>query len=156
MFVGEAPGAREDEYGRPFVGRSGDLLTKLLAEIGLSRNDVFITSILKSHPPRNRPPIKLEIDACFPYLLKQFELIQPSVIVLLGSVAVSAVMGPWKMSDCHGRFYEGSDRVFFMTYHPAAALRFPEVREVMRTDFAILKTHLDQVAVISTGTDSES
>ena len=156
MFVGEAPGAREDESGRPFVGRSGDLLTELLAEIGLSRSDVFITSILKSRPPRNRPPTKSEIDACYPYLQKQFELIAPSVIVLLGSVAVSTVIGPWKMSNCHGRFYEGVGRVFFMTYHPAAALRFPRAREVMRADFAALKTHLDQVAVISTSKDSQS
>lgn len=156
MFVGEAPGAREDESGRPFVGRSGDLLTELLAEIGFSRNDVFITSVLKSRPPKNRPPTKFEIDACYPYLQKQFELIAPSVIVLLGSVAVLAVIGPWKMSDCHGRFHEGAGRIFFMTYHPAAALRFPEVREVMRADFAVLRTHLDQVAVISASTDSQS
>jgi DNA polymerase len=124
MLVGEAPGAREDELGRPFVGRSGDLLTEMLRGIGLSREDVFITSVLKSRPPNNRTPTRAEVEACMPYLLQQFELINPKLIVLLGGVAVSSVIGPWKMSEAHGRFYKGHGRTFFITYHPAAALRF--------------------------------
>lgn len=138
VFVGEAPGAREDELGRPFVGRSGELLTELIEGIGLSRDDVFITSVLKSRPPNNRTPKKSEIDACISYLDRQLEIINPEVVVLLGGIAVFSLIGPWKMTDAHGRFYEGSDRKFFITYHPAAALRFPAIREVMEADFEIL------------------
>lgn len=142
MFVGEAPGAMEDELGRPFVGRSGNLLTEMLKDIGLSRDDVFITSVLKSRPPKNRRPTKDEIDACMPYLIRQFEIINPKFIVLLGGVAVSSVIGPWKLSEAHGRFYEGNGRTFFITYHPAAALRFPKTKDRMLDDFKILHREL--------------
>lgn len=142
MFVGEAPGAMEDELGRPFVGRSGNLLTKMLMDIGLSRDEVFITSVLKSHPPKNRTPTRTEIDACIPYLFQQFEIINPKIIVLLGGVAVSSIIGPWKLSESHGRFYEGHGRTFFITYHPAAALRFPETKEKMLEDFKLLQREL--------------
>jgi DNA polymerase len=142
MFVGEAPGAREDESGRPFVGKSGDLLTSMIQEIGLSRDTVFITSILKSRPPKNRAPKQAEISACRPYLERQIEIINPQVVVLLGRVAISALIGPWKVSQAHGRFYETDDRIYFMTYHPAAALRFPKVKSAMRKDFQTLSQEL--------------
>ncbi len=142
MLVGEAPGAMEDESGRPFVGRSGELLTKLLEEIGVSRQEVFITSVLKSRPPNNRPPRPEEVEVCRPYLEKQIELIEPKVVVLLGTTAVSSVIGPWKMSEAHGRFYETGSRLFFITYHPAAALRFPKTLESMRDDMGILSREL--------------
>ncbi|MHA2020415.1 MAG: uracil-DNA glycosylase [Candidatus Thorarchaeota archaeon] len=142
MLVGEAPGAREDESGRPFVGRSGEILTTLLSGIGLSRSDVFITSILKSRPPKNRTPSRREIEACRPYLERQIEIINPHIVVLLGGVAVSSMIGPWKMAQSHGRFYEGGEHTFFITYHPAAALRFPKFRDVMKADFEILKQEL--------------
>lgn len=135
MFVGEAPGAKEDETGRPFVGKSGQLLTSLLEEIGFAREDVFITSILKSRPPKNRTPTKFEVNVCRPYLERQIELIKPQVIVLLGGVAISSLIGPWKVSESHGRFYESGSQTYFMTYHPAAALRFPKVKSTMREDF---------------------
>lgn len=142
MLVGEAPGAREDESGRPFVGKSGDLLTSMLQEIGLSRDEVFITSILKSRPPRNRTPTQAEIRACRPYLEQQIEIINPEVIVLLGGVAISSLIGPWKVSEAHGRFYETNNRTYFMTYHPAAALRFPKIKTAMKEDLKILKKEL--------------
>ncbi|MFW9801852.1 MAG: uracil-DNA glycosylase family protein [Candidatus Thorarchaeota archaeon] len=142
MLVGEAPGGREDESGRPFVGRSGALLTTLLSGIGLSRSDVFITSILKSRPPKNRTPTRSEIEACRPYLDRQIELINPQIIVLLGGVAVSSIIGPWKMGDAHGKFYEGGGHKFFITYHPAAALRFPRFKDIMKEDFDILRQEL--------------
>ncbi|MHA1653616.1 MAG: uracil-DNA glycosylase [Candidatus Thorarchaeota archaeon] len=142
MFVGEAPGAEEDKSGRPFVGRSGELLTKMLEEIGLKRESVFITSVLKCRPPRNRTPLVSEIEACIPYLHRQIEAINPRIIVLLGGVAISSVIGPWKLSDAHGRFYEYDGRTFFMTYHPAAALRFPKIRTVMRSDMQALREEL--------------
>lgn len=142
MFVGEAPGAKEDETGRPFVGRSGQILIKLIEGIGLSREEVFITSILKSRPPKNRTPKRAEKEACLPYLEKQIELINPKVIVLLGGVAISTLIGPWKLSEAHGCFYDGNGRTYFMTYHPAAALRFPKFKDVMKRDFNILKKKL--------------
>jgi DNA polymerase len=142
MFVGEAPGAREDESGSPFVGRSGDLLTSMMEDIGLSRDTVFITSILKSRPPKNRTPTQAEITACRPYLEQQIEIINPKIIVLLGGVAISSLIGPWKVSEAHGKFYETGGRTYFMTYHPAAALRFLKVKEAMREDFKILGKEL--------------
>ena len=142
MLVGEAPGAREDESGRPFVGRSGALLTALLSGIGFSRSDVFITSVLKSRPPKNRTPTRSEIEACRPYLERQIETINPKIVVLLGGVAVSSIIGPWKMAEAHGKFYEGGERTFFITYHPAAALRFPRFKDVMIADFDVLKQEL--------------
>ncbi len=142
MFIGEAPGAMEDETGRPFVGRSGKLLRLLIAEAGLSEDEVFITSILKSRPPNNRTPRKSESKACMPYLERQIETINPQVIVLVGGVAISNLIGPWKLVDAHGRFYEVNGRTYFMSYHPAAALRNPELKDVMRADFEKLKNEL--------------
>ena len=143
MFVGEAPGAKEDELGRPFVGRSGILLTELLSKAGIDRNNVFITSILKSRPPNNRKPTSEEIKACLPYLMKQIEIISPEIIVLLGSVALNSLIGPWKLSDAHGKFHESANGLlFFITYHPAACLRFPKYRGLMLEDLRMLKSKL--------------
>ncbi len=142
MFVGEAPGAKEDETGRPFVGRSGKLLIEMIEGIGLKREEVFITSILKSRPPKNRPPKRNEKEICLPYLEKQIEIIAPKAIVLLGRVAISTLIGPWKLDEAHGRFYEGGGYTYFMTYHPAAALRFPKIKDIMKQDFKTLKDHL--------------
>jgi len=142
FFIGEAPGAKEDETGRPFVGRSGKFLISLLNEIGISRKDVFITSVLKSRPPNNRTPKKSEIELCRPYVEKQIELIDPRVIVLLGSVAISALVGPWKVTESHGQFFKAQGRTYFMTFHPAAALRSTKVKDLMRADFRVLQSEL--------------
>ena len=142
MFIGEAPGAQEDKTGRPFVGRSGELLRSLIREIGLSEDEVFITSVLKSRPPKNRAPRKDEVDACIGYLDRQIGVINPKVIALLGAVAISSIIGPWKLSEAHGKFHEAQGRTYFMTYHPAAALRFPETKDLMRKDFQLLLTEL--------------
>lgn len=142
FFIGEAPGAQEDETGRPFVGRSGEILATMIERIGLSRDDVFITSILKSRPPNNRKPLNSEIEVCRPYVEKQIELVNPRIIVLLGSVAISSMIGPWKVSESHGHFFEANNRTFFITYHPAAALRFPNMKELMIKDFDLLKSEL--------------
>ncbi len=142
FFIGEAPGAREDESGRPFVGRSGELLTQMIESIGLTRDEVFITSVLKSRPPNNRTPAPSEIETCRPYVEQQIELIRPRVVVLLGGVAIAAMVGPWSVSESHGKFFEAKGRTYFMTYHPAAALRFPKVKTLMADDFKILKSEL--------------
>ncbi|MFX1332730.1 MAG: uracil-DNA glycosylase, partial [Promethearchaeota archaeon] len=93
-------------------------------------------------PPKNRTPNRSEIEACRPYLERQIEIIDPQIIVLLGGVAVSSVIGPRKMAEAHGKFYEAGDRTYFITYHPAAALRFPRFKDIMKYDFEILKQEL--------------
>ncbi|UCE11612.1 MAG: uracil-DNA glycosylase [Candidatus Thorarchaeota archaeon] len=143
VLVGEAPGAKEDETGRPFVGKSGELLASLLKDVGLDRDEVFITSILKSRPPRNRAPRASEINACLPYLYRQLNLIDPTMIVLLGGVAIKSLAGNMKLSECHGELHETNNHTFFMTYHPAAAMRFPRILDVMKSDFELLRRELE-------------
>lgn len=126
VCVGEAPGAREDETGRPFVGRAGQLLDRLLMTIGLPRDRVYICNVLKSRPPNNRDPLPEEVEACSPYLLRQLELIDPSVIVALGAFAARTLLDS---SSSLGRLRGGVHRYagypVIVTYHPAALLRNP-------------------------------
>jgi len=143
MFVGEAPGAEEDRQGLPFVGRAGKLLTQLLEEIGMRRDDVFIANVLKSRPPGNRDPQPEEIHACRPYLERQIELIQPRVIGTLGNFATKLLTrNPAGITRVHGtpQLHElGGRPVFVMPlFHPAAALRTPALVEALREDFAKL------------------
>ncbi|HEY5143634.1 MAG TPA: uracil-DNA glycosylase [Solirubrobacteraceae bacterium] len=140
MFVGEAPGRDEDEQGLPFVGRSGQLLNTLLGEIGLQRDDVFIANVLKCRPPQNRDPHPEEIERCSPYLWRQLELIQPTVVVTLGNFATKLLRGdPAGIRAIHGRAEErvlGPRRVrLFPVYHPAAALRSTVNLGELRADF---------------------
>lgn len=149
MFVGEAPGAEEDRQGLPFVGRAGRLLNRLLDEVGLAREDVFVANILKSRPPANRDPHPEEIDACWPYLDRQIELIEPKVIATLGNFAtkritgnqtgITRVRGTAQVHELGGR------EVFvFPLLHPAAALRTPSLVETLQQDFARLRDLLDE------------
>jgi DNA polymerase len=140
MFVGEAPGAQEDLQGIPFVGRAGKLLDELLAENGLARGDVFVANVLKSRPPANRDPQPDEIAACEPYLLRQVELIEPTVICTLGNFSTKLLTGSQTgISRVHGvpqihRLGRRTVRIFPI-YHPAAGLRTPSVKELLREDF---------------------
>ncbi|MGI8661075.1 MAG: uracil-DNA glycosylase [Thermoleophilaceae bacterium] len=143
MLVGEAPGAREDAQGVPFVGRAGQLLDELLAEQGLSRSDVFVTNVLKSRPPGNRDPQPDEIQTCRPYLERQVELIEPRVICTLGNFATKLLSGsPRGITQVHGTAQErelgGRGVRLYPLFHPAAALRTPRVKEQLREDFARL------------------
>ena len=143
MFVGEAPGAEEDRQGLPFVGRAGQLLSELLGEIGLSREDVFIANVLKSRPPGNRDPMPNEIEACQPYLWKQIALIQPIVIASLGNFATKLLSGnPTGITRVRGtpQVHELGGRTVFLfpLLHPAAALRTPAMKGTLREDFAKL------------------
>jgi DNA polymerase len=143
MFVGEAPGANEDQQGLPFVGRAGKLLDQLLEEVGMSRGDVFITNVLKCRPPGNRDPLPEEIEVCKPYLYRQIQLIEPKVICTLGNFATKLLTGsPQGITKVHGRPQqrEVAGRVvqLFPLFHPAAALRTPSVLELLREDFAKL------------------
>src|SRR5258708_7850265 len=137
MFVGEAPGASEDEQGLPFVGRAGKLLSQLLEEIGLLRDDVFIVNTLKCRPPGNRDPQPIEIDNCHEYLLRQVELIEPSVICSLGNFSTKLLRSdPTGITRLHGQpevIEIGSRAVrLHPIYHPAAALYTPRMLETLR------------------------
>jgi uracil-DNA glycosylase len=143
MFVGEAPGASEDERGLPFVGRAGKLLDDLLAEIGLARADVFIANVLKCRPPGNRDPLPVEIQNCNEYLLRQVELVQPSVICTLGNFSTKLLRDdPTGITRVHGQpevLTVGTRAVrLYPIYHPAAALYTPRMLETLREDFAHL------------------
>jgi uracil-DNA glycosylase len=143
MFVGEAPGASEDEQGLPFVGRAGKLLDQLLEEIGLSRGDTFVANVLKCRPPGNRDPLPGEIENCQEYLLQQVELIEPSVICTLGNFSTKLLRGdPTGITRLHGRpevILLGRRAVrLYPIYHPAAALYTPRMLETLREDFARL------------------
>ncbi|MEA2158283.1 MAG: uracil-DNA glycosylase [Solirubrobacteraceae bacterium] len=143
MFVGEAPGATEDQQGKPFVGRAGQLLDTLLEEIGLSRGEVFIANILMCRPPGNRDPLPEEIEECTPYLTRKIQLIEPKVIATLGNFATKTLTGsPVGITRCCGRPQErtvaGLDVTIYPLFHPAAALRTPKVLEQLRGDFSRL------------------
>jgi uracil-DNA glycosylase len=143
MFVGEAPGASEDQQGLPFVGRAGQLLNQCLEEIGIQRSDVFITNVICCRPPGNRDPLPEEIDACKPYLFRKIQLIEPKVICTLGNFATKLLTGnPTGITKVHGRPQdrEVAGRVIqlFPLFHPAAALRTDSVKQLLREDLAKL------------------
>jgi DNA polymerase len=149
IFVGEAPGAEEDRQGLPFVGRAGQLLNQLLEEIGLSRDEVFICNVLKSRPPGNRDPQPEEIEACWPYLERQIQLIEPKVIATLGNFATKKITGSQiGITRVRGvpQVHELGGRTVFVfpLLHPAAALRTPSLVETCREDFARLRELLGE------------
>jgi len=144
MFVGEAPGRREDELGRPFVGMAGKLLDKLLSLAGLSRGDVYITNVVKCRPPGNRDPRPEEIAACLPYLRRQILIVRPKLIVALGRIAGKTLFEEaglkWtSMARERGRARRatlyGHSVILYATYHPAAALYNPQLRSILEEDF---------------------
>jgi uracil-DNA glycosylase len=147
MFIGEAPGASEDEQGVPFVGRAGKLLEKLLAEVGLLRTEVFILNVLKCRPPGNRDPLPVEIENCHEYLLRQVELIEPTVICTLGNFSTKLLRGdPTGITRLHGQpevLVLGTRAVrLYPIFHPAAALYTPRMLETLREDFSRLPAQL--------------
>jgi DNA polymerase len=126
MFVGEGPGADEDEQGEPFVGRAGQLLNKMIEAMGLKREQVYIANVVKCRPPGNRTPEKDECDTCSPFLLKQIEVIRPKAIVALGAVAAKTLLGVTdSMNNLRQRSYDFRGTTLFVTYHPAYLLRDP-------------------------------
>jgi uracil-DNA glycosylase len=151
MFVGEAPGFHEDKQGVPFVGAAGQLLSKLLAGIGLTRDDVFVANVLKCRPPGNRDPLPEEIQACEGHLFKQIELIRPKVVATLGNFATKLLSGkPTGITRVHGQEQEvtlgGRTVLLYPLFHPAAALYTPRTLDVLEADFARLPGLLGRVA----------
>jgi uracil-DNA glycosylase family 4 len=135
MFVGEAPGQNEDRLRRPFVGRGGQLLDRMIASIGWKRADVYITNIVKRRPPDNRDPSPDEIAAYRPYLTRQIEIINPKVVVTLGRFAMNYFLPMAKITRDRGRGFLVDGRIIFPVLHPAAALRATEMMKALEEDF---------------------
>jgi DNA polymerase len=145
MFVGEAPGATEDELGRPFVGAAGQLLDKIIGAIKLSRNDVYICNVLKHRPPGNRNPMPDEVQACSPFLLRQIELIQPKVIVALGTFAAQTLLNTKEgIGKLRGKVHRYYGVPLVVTYHPAALLRNPGWKRPTWEDVQLARKLLDR------------
>jgi len=135
MFIGEAPGFNEDQQRRPFVGRAGQLLRKMIREIGWKEEEVYITNIVKRRPPENRDPLPEEIEAYKPYLAKQIEIINPKVIAPLGRFSMNYFLPEAKISRDQGRVFRLNGRLIAPLYHPAAALRSTGVLNELRESF---------------------
>lgn len=140
MFIGEAPGKKEDELGEPFIGAAGKLLTEMLATIDLERKDIYIANVLKHRPPENRDPLPAEADACWPFLKRQIEIINPLLIVFLGRHAMNRYFPELKISEAHGVEFQaekwGRNQTFLALYHPAAALYNGKLKSTLVDDFA--------------------
>src|SRR5579883_230430 len=147
MFVGEGPGADEDEQGEPFVGRAGQLLNKMIEAMGLQRQQVYIANVVKCRPPGNRTPEKDECDTCSPFLMRQVDVIRPKAIVALGAVAAKTLLGVAdSMNNLRQRSYDFRGTRLFVTYHPAYLLRDPrqkaEAWKDLQTVMSFLGLHI--------------
>lgn len=139
MIIGQAPGAKEDKTGRPFIGRAGQLLSELLKLAKIERKNVFITSPVKCFPPKNRKPAREEIQACLSYLKGQIKAINPNKFILLGEVAFKVFFPKGKLKDFRGKWKRIDKKKYFITYHPAAGLRFQKMKRILEKDFKKIK-----------------
>ena len=147
VCVGEAPGAKEDETGRPFIGQAGQLLTKILAAVDLTREQVFIVNVLKHRPPANRNPLPDEVEACSPYLIRQLELIKPKVIVAFGTFAAQTLLNTKApLGQLRGLVHRYHGIPLIVTYHPAALLRNPAWKRPTWEDVKLARRILDSPA----------
>jgi len=147
MLIGEAPGRDEDQRGQPFVGAAGRFLDEMLAGSGVNRSDLFITNTVKCRPENNRPPRKREVDTCTAlYLFEQIELINPALVMLLGSVATKKLLGVNSVNEVRGRVIEHNNRKYLAGYHPAASFYREDMAENIRQDFALLRQELQKLA----------
>ena len=140
MFIGEAPGKKEDGLGKPFVGAAGKFLNEMLMSINLKREDIYIANVCKCRPPKNRDPLPEEIAACRPWLEKQIKLIDPKIIITLGRHSMNRFLSDKKISEAHGKSFKKEiprlgERTFYVLYHPAAALYNGNLRETLKKDF---------------------
>ena len=147
MFVGEAPGADEDIQGEPFVGRAGQLLTKIIEAIGLRREDVYIANVIKCRPPQNRNPEQDEVETCEPFLFQQIDVIKPKVIVALGTFAARTLLRTLDpISRLRGRVYEYRGAKLIPTFHPAYLLRNPASKREVWQDMKLVRSLLEPSA----------
>jgi DNA polymerase len=140
MLVGEGPGREEDQSGRPFVGRAGKLLTRVLESAGLSRDEAFITNVVKCRPPKNRQPTKRERETCRDaYLIRQVHVIAPRLVILLGRTAAKAILGADSLKKVRGRVIGQGSVEYLSTYHPAALLRNPRLKGTSTKDLRVIR-----------------
>ncbi len=154
MFIGEGPGFHEDQQGRPFVGAAGQFLETLLASINLTRNDVFITNVVKHRPPNNRDPQPDELQACRPYLDCQIGIIKPKMIVTLGRYSMELAWTGARISSIHGQPKKVGDIVYFPMFHPAAALHQTRYRSLIEEDFKKIPEVLADLMSVDEGEDA--
>lgn len=149
MFVGEGPGRNEDLQGEPFVGKSGQLLDKLLAAVDLDRGkNIYIANIVKCRPPQNRDPLPEEQEVCINWLRGQFKIIRPKIVVCLGRIAAQRLISPdFRVSAEHGKFFDKSGTLMMGTYHPAALLRNPDNKEAAFADFLKLRDEIARLQI---------
>jgi DNA polymerase len=147
FFIGEAPGLKEEQLARPFVGRSGQLLTRTIEDLGLSREDVYISNIVKRRPPDNRDPFPSEIEAYQPYLQKQIEIINPKIIVTLGRFSFNYFFPKGKISLDQGKIFKTSSFVLVPMFHPAAALRSTKTLQQFQKSFKKLPSILKKLSI---------
>ncbi len=156
MLIGEGPGAEEDAQGLAFVGAAGQLLTRMIAAIGLSREEVYICNVVKCRPPGNRAPLPEEAEACLPFLRAQFCLVRPRVIVLLGATAARAVLGEQcRITRDRGIWTEKKGVLFMPTYHPAALLRDESKKRDAWHDFQAVRDKLKEIGAFQADQDGE-
>jgi DNA polymerase len=149
MFVGEAPGKEEDLQGKPFVGRAGQLLDKILKAIDFQREEVYIGNVLKCRPPENRDPLPDEVDKCESYLLKQIEIIKPRIICALGRISAQVLLKTkLPLNQLRGKFHDYHGIKFLATYHPAALLRYPQYKRQTWEDVQLLRKEYDKLLSI--------
>jgi uracil-DNA glycosylase len=154
LLVGEAPGVHEDQKARPFVGSAGHFLDELLGKASLTREQVFITNIVKSRPPGNRDPKPAELEACTPWLDMQIELIDPLVIVTLGRFSMAHFLPTARISEAHGKAEWVNGRMVVAMYHPAAALYQKSLRSTLESDFAKLPRFIEEARKAGRGTNN--
>lgn len=150
MFIGEGPGHDEDVSGRPFVGKAGQLLTKMIEAINLKREDVYICNIVKCRPPQNRVPLEEEAEACLPFLRQQVAIIRPEIIVCLGATAGRYIISrDIRITKDRGRWYEKGGFQMIATFHPSALLRDPDKKKEAWEDFKAIKKKYEELQGIS-------
>ena len=154
MLIGEAPGWNEDQQGRPFVGAAGRFLQELLASAGMTRDEVFITNVVKSRPPGNRDPLPDEIAACAPFLERQIEVIDPDVIVTLGRFSMARWFPGERISRIHGQPKRVGRRLIVPMYHPAAALHQKALKATIQEDFSRLPKILAEAETVKRDEES--
>lgn len=150
MFIGEGPGQKEDESGKPFVGAAGKFLDEMLGTISLGRENVYIANVVKCRPPGNRDPLPDEVAACWPWLLEQIKIIRPRLIVTLGRHSMERFLPGYKISEMHGKAMRRNIQglglqVFYALYHPAAALYNGSMRNILIKDFKRIPKIIDKI-----------
>jgi uracil-DNA glycosylase family 4 len=149
LFVGEGPGETEDQFGRPFIGKAGQLLDKIIQRMGLARADVFITNVVKCRPPNNREPQRDEVEACLPYLSRQIGVLQPKVIVCLGRVALNNLLGTsHSMGRIRGQLLSFHDIPLIPTYHPSYILHKKDKEEISQAKWEVWEDMQKVLALI--------